>query len=171
MILKEIFSLHATIKKTSRSFRERSVDFKKDVAYAIGNYRCFVLILGESFMLNFSRHRFQSVIIFTAVRWNLQFDLSYRDLEHLLRERGVDVDHTSIYRWVKKFASKVKSELSRYKYYTGSWSLAEEELHVKETTKYLYQAQDECGLTLDFMLCNKKDKRKAQRFFSQVIDN
>lgn len=121
--------------------------------------------------MNFSRHRFKSIVIFTSVRWNLQFGLSYRDLEELLKERGVDVDHTSIYRWVRKFASKVKPELPKYRKYTGdSWKVKDEAIQVKDEQYYLYEAVDKNGHTLDFLLSKRKDKNKAERFFQKTIE-
>ncbi len=120
--------------------------------------------------MNFSRHRFQSIIIFTAVRWNVQFDLSYRDLEQLLQERGVEVDHTSIYRWVRKFSTKVKPEINRYRKYGEKWTVKEEPIQIKNTTQYLYEAIDPQGRTLDFLLSKKKDLKRAERFFEKVID-
>ena len=119
--------------------------------------------------MNFSRHRFQSIIIFTAVRWNLQFDLSFRDLEHLLKERGIEVDHTSIYRWVRKFASKIKPELSKYRKYTEKWEVKQEAIQIKDNSQYLYEAVDQNGHTLDFLLSKKKDFKRAERFFSKVL--
>ena len=59
----------------------------------------------------FKRHRFKKAIILLCIRWYLRYPLSYRQLEEIMRERGLEVDHTTIIRWVNKFTPKLEAEV------------------------------------------------------------
>jgi putative transposase len=64
-------------------------------------------------MINFKGHRFEKAIILTGIRWYLAYPLSYRNLEEMMAERGVPIDHSNIYRWVRKFTPKLEAALTK----------------------------------------------------------
>ncbi|HYX39717.1 MAG TPA: IS6 family transposase [Oligoflexus sp.] len=117
-----------------------------------------------------SGHSFERQIIMLNVRWYLSYKLSYRDLEEMARERGFEVDHTTIYRWVIKFTPGLEKAVRRLKRPLGkSWRLDETYIKVKGQWKYLYRAVDKEGNTVDYLLTAKRDRKAAQRFLSRAI--
>jgi len=99
-------------------------------------------------MIDFKGHRFEREIILMCVRWYLAYPLSYRNLQEMMAERGVQVDHTNIYRWVQKFAPQLEAELRRSgnKRPVGtSWRMDETYIKVNGHWKYLYPAVDKAG--------------------------
>ena len=70
-------------------------------------------------MIDFKGHRFEKDIILTCVRWYLAYPLSYRNLEEMMEERGVEVDHSNIYRWVQKFTPQLEAAVRKKGYVTG----------------------------------------------------
>ncbi len=105
------------------------------------------------------------------VRWYLAYPLSYRVIEKLALERGLKVDHSSINRWVVKYAPLLeKAFRKRHKRSVGvSWRIDETYLKVKGQWVYLYWAVDKEGDTLDFMLSEKRDEPAARAFFEKAI--
>jgi transposase, IS6 family len=102
-------------------------------------------------------------IILQAVRWYCRYPLSYRDLEELMHERGVEVDHTTLYRWVQRYAPDLDQRIRPYLQPTNdSWRVDETYIRVKGTWKYLYRAVDSKGNTLDFLLTAKRDAKAAR---------
>ncbi|MDQ3234985.1 MAG: IS6 family transposase [Pseudobdellovibrionaceae bacterium] len=115
-------------------------------------------------------HCFERQIIMLHVRWYLSYKLSYRDLEEMAAERGLEVDHTTIYRWVIKFTPGLEKAVRRLKRPVGrSWRLDETYVKVKGKWKYLYRAVDKEGNTVDYLLTAKRDRKAAQRFLSRAI--
>lgn len=87
-----------------------------------------------------------------------------------MAERGVEVDHSTINRWVLKFASELDKRLRSHLSLTNdSWRVDETYIQVKGDWKYLYRAVDSAGNTLDFMLSAKRDGKAAARFFRKVL--
>src|SRR5687767_14103725 len=118
----------------------------------------------------FRGFRFPAEVILWAVRWYLQFPLSYRDLERMLADRGVEVDHTTMYRWVQRFAPELEKRMRRHlRPCRGPWHVDETYVRVGGTWRYLYRAVDGTGQTIDFRLSAKRDKRAAKRFFRQAL--
>ena len=118
----------------------------------------------------FKWRHFQSEIILLGVRWYLRYSLSYRDLEEIMLERGVKVDHTTIYRWVQKYAPELDKRCRPHLRSTNdSWRVDETYIKVKGKWKYLYRAVASNGNTLDFMLSAKRDTKAAKRFFRKVL--
>jgi len=118
----------------------------------------------------FKWRHFLPEIILLNVRWYCRYPLSYRNLEEMRAERGVEVDHGVINRWVLKFAPELGKRLRPHLGLTNdSWRVDETYIEVKGEWKYLYRAVDSAGNTLDFMLSAKRDGKAAARFFRKVL--
>ena len=116
----------------------------------------------------FKGRQFTAEVILWAVRWYLQFPISYRDLELMLRDRGVSVDHTTIYRWIQAYAVELEKRLRPHLRPTnGSWRVDETYIKVKGRWVYLYRAVDSRGQTIDFRLSARRDAQAAKRFFQE----
>ena len=104
------------------------------------------------------------------MRWYLQFPLSYRDLELMLADRGVEVDHVSLFRWVQHFAPELEQRVRRHlRPCRGPWHVDETYIRVDGRWRYLYRAVDGTGQTIDFLLSAKRDKAAARRFFRRAL--
>ena len=120
----------------------------------------------------FKHHRFPKSIIFQAVYFKLRFTLSYRDVEELSQIRGVEVDHSSIQRWVFKFSQEVEKNMNKRKRQVGSsWRMDETYMKVGGKDRYLYRAVDKFGNTADFLLTKRRMKGSAQKFLNKAIGN
>jgi transposase, IS6 family len=118
----------------------------------------------------FKWRHFQADIILCAVRWYLRYALSYRDIEELLRERGVWVDHTTVFRWVQRYAPELDKRCRPSLRATNdSYHVDETYIKIKKQWHYLYRAVDSTGATLDFMLSTTRDADAAARFFRRVL--
>src|SRR3954471_22104558 len=118
----------------------------------------------------FRGFRFPAEVILWAVRWYLQFPVSYRDLERMLADRGVAVDHTTMYRWVQRFAPELEKRIRRHlRSCRGPWHVDETYVQVDGQWRYLYRAVDGSGQTIDFRLSAKRDKKAAKRFFKRAL--
>ena len=123
-----------------------------------------------SFSLFHGRHFDRSIIIL-CVRWYLTYKLSYRDLVEMMAERGVDVSHTTILRWVQRFVPEFEKRWRRYARLVGtSWRVDETYIKVRGRWAYLYRAVDKQGLTVDFLLSERRDIAAAKRFFIRAIE-
>jgi len=102
---------------------------------------------------------------------NQQSPLSYRNVEELMDERGVDVDHSTINRWVIKYAPQLEEVFrKKHKRQVGSsWRMDETYVRLKSKWYYLYRAVDKEGKTVDFYLSKKRDKKAAKTFFKKAI--
>ncbi len=113
---------------------------------------------------------FQSEIILLCVRWYLRYPLSYRQLEEMMRERGLSVDHTTIYRWVQHYAPELEKRCRPHmKATTDSWKVDETYIKVKKEWVYLYRAVDSQGNTLDFWFSSTRDAKAAKHFFLTTL--
>jgi hypothetical protein len=118
----------------------------------------------------FKRRQFEAEIILLCVRWYLRYTLSYRDLEEMMLERGLSVDHTTIFRWVQHYAPELEKRCRPSLQSTNdSYRVDETYIKVKGAWKYLYRAVDSEGNTIDFLLCAKRDARAAERFFRKAL--
>jgi transposase-like protein len=116
------------------------------------------------------RH-FLPQIILQAVRWYCRYALSYRDIEELMLERGVEVDHTTIYRWVQHYGLEIDRRCRPHLRPTNdSWRVDETYILVKGAWKYLYRAVDSEGHTLDFLFTAKRNAKVAERFFRKTLN-
>jgi len=103
--------------------------------------------------------------------WYLRYDLSYRDLEEMMLERGVKVDHTTIYRWVQAYGPELDKRCRPHlKPTNDSWRIDETYIKIKGVWKYLHRAVDSAGNTLDFLLSAKRDAKAAKRFLRKVLN-
>src|SRR2546421_8327058 len=101
----------------------------------------------------FAGFRFPPDVIMLAVRWYLRFGLSYRDVEELLAERGIEVDHVSIYRRVQRFAPEfAEAARPRQHIIRGRWHVDENFLRVAQTWRYLFRAIGQFSLVVDVLL-------------------
>ena len=115
------------------------------------------------------RH-FEAEIILLCVRWYLRYALSYRDLEEMMLERGLHVDHTTIYRWVQHYAPELeKRSRPHLKACNDSWRVDETYIKIKKVWTYLYRAVDSEGNTLEFLLSSTRDAEAAKRFFLKAL--
>jgi transposase, IS6 family len=113
---------------------------------------------------------YESEIILLCVRWYLRYALSYRDLEEMMRERDLSLDHTTIYRWVQAYAPELEKRIRPHLRLTNdSYRVDETYVKIKGKWKYLYRAVDSTGQTIDFMLSAKRDGRAARRFFRKML--
>jgi transposase, IS6 family len=118
----------------------------------------------------FKWRHFEADIILCAVRWYLRYALSYRDVEELMRERGVRVDHTTVFRWVQRDAPELDKRCRpQLKATNDSYRVDETYIKIKKQWYYLYRAVDSTGATLDFMLSPTRDAEAAEHFFRQVL--
>ena len=100
----------------------------------------------------------------------MRYPLSYRQIEEMMQERGVEVDHTTIYRWVQNYSPEIEKRARGYlKPTNDSWRVDETYIKVKGEWKYLYRAVDSFGNTIDFMLSAKRDHKAAVRFFKKAL--
>ena len=114
------------------------------------------------------RHFQSDIILF--VRWYLRYPLSYRNLSEMMLERGLTVDHSTVYRWVQAYAPQLDKRCRPHlRATTDSWRVDETYIEVKGEWKYLYRAVDSDGNTLEFMLSAKRDARGAERFFRKTL--
>jgi IS6 family transposase len=118
----------------------------------------------------FKWRHFEAELILLCVRWYLRYSLSYRDLEEMMLERGLSVDHTTISRWVQHSAPELEKRCRPHlKASNDSWSVDETYIKVKKVWMYLYRAVDSEGNTLEFLLSPSRDAEAAKRFFLKTL--
>ena len=123
-------------------------------------------------MVDMKGSHFPKDVILYGVWCYVRFSLSYRDIEELMLERGVSVDHSTLQRWVEKYSPLIAAQGQKRKRATaGSWRMDETYIKVKGTWCYLYRAVDKHGDTLDFWLSEKRDEAAATQFFKRTIEN
>ena len=122
-------------------------------------------------MISFKGAQFPKGVILFAVFFYVRYTVSYRDLEEIMAERGVEVDHATLNRWVAKYSPLIANSARRRKAPTDrSWRMDETYIKVKGEWVYLYRAVDKLGKTLDFMLSRKRNKTAATRFFARALE-
>ena len=120
----------------------------------------------------FAGFRFPSEMITAAVRWYLRYGLSYRDMEELLAERGVEVDHVTVYRWVQRFTPLFAGAGRPLRHATGDrWFVDETYVKVAGRWRYLYRAVDQYGQVIDVLLSEQRDTPAARRFFTRALQH
>jgi len=118
----------------------------------------------------FAGFRFPPDVIVLAVRWYLRFGLSSRDVEELLAERGVEVDHVTIYRWVLRFTPLLADAARPCRHALGDrWQVDETYVKVAGQWRYVYRAIDQFGQIIDVFVSRRRDTNAAHRFFERAI--
>jgi transposase-like protein len=118
----------------------------------------------------FSGFRFPPEVIVLAVRWYLRYGLSYRDLEELLAERGVEVDHVTLFRWVQRFTPLLVEAARPCRHAVSSrWFVDETYVKVSGVWRYVYRAVDDDGQVIDVYVSVRRDIAAARRFFTAAI--
>src|SRR5712691_7301940 len=114
----------------------------------------------------------EPVLILCAVRWYLRYSLSYRDVEELLEERGLEADHTTVWRWVQCYGPELEQRMRHHLKPTNkSWRVDETYIRVKGRWCYLYRAIDSAGDTIDFLLSALRDADAAKRLFRKALSD
>ena len=120
----------------------------------------------------FSKRQFAAEIILTCVRWYLRFSLSLRDIEELMAERGLRVDHTTIWRWIQRYAPEIQRRLQGQLKPKGStWHMDETFVRIAGRWMYLFRAVDSNGQTVDFYLSETRDREAAKCFLKRALAN
>ncbi|KAE8754031.1 IS6 family transposase [Paraburkholderia madseniana] len=110
-------------------------------------------------------------VMLLCVRWYVAYSLSLRNLEEMLAERDIGVDHSTVHSWVIKLLPLFEKTFRKHKRPVGkSWRVDETYIKVKGSWKYLYRAVDKAGNTIDFLFRAKRDKAAARRFFEKAIN-
>ena len=119
---------------------------------------------------SFAGFRFPSDVIMVAGRWYLRYGLSYRDVEELLTERGVDVDHVTVFRWVQRFTPLLIDAARPCRHTPGDrWFADETYVKIAGRWVYLYRAIDQLGQVIDVMVSEKRDLAATRRFFTRAL--
>jgi putative transposase len=120
--------------------------------------------------VSFKGAHFPKDVIPTCVRWYVAYPLSTRQVEDLMIERGVNVDHATINRWVITYSPQLEEAFHQRKRPVWvSWRRDETYIRVKGQWYYLYRAVDKTGQTVDFLLTEQRDERAATRFLTKAL--
>jgi len=118
----------------------------------------------------FKGRHFPKPVILLCIRWYLAYALSYRDLQEMMAERGIEVDASTIYRWVQAYAPELDRRIRRkLKPTWGDWHVDETYIRIKGVWHYLYRAVDAAGRTVDFLLSTRRDTLAAKLFFEKAV--
>lgn len=118
----------------------------------------------------FKGRQFDQSVILLCVRWYLAYNLSLRDLEEMMAERGIAVDHTTIHRWTVRYAPLLLERFNRRKRgVTGKWHIDETYIKVRGQWMYLYRAIDSVGDTIEFFFSEHRDLPAAKRFLRKAL--
>jgi len=121
-------------------------------------------------MSAFAGFRFPPEVIVVAMRWYLRFNLSYRDVEELLVERGIEVDHVTVFRWVQRFTPMLADAARFARHAPGDrWYVDETYVKVNGVWRYVYRAIDQYGQVIDVLVSARRDAATARRFFQRAL--
>lgn len=121
-------------------------------------------------MVDFKGTHFPRSVILHTIFFYVRYPVSYRDLQEILAERGIIVDHATLNRWVVRYSPQIAVQAQMRKRSTvSSWRVDETYIKVRGKWAYQYRAVDRNGQTLDFMLSECRDLAAARRFFKKAI--
>jgi transposase, IS6 family len=122
-------------------------------------------------MSDFKWRHYQGNVILGCVRWYCKYGINYRKLEEMMLERGFEIGHTMLYRWVQHYVPEIEKRLQwYYKPTLGySWRVDEAYVKVKGKWMYLYRAIDKRGHTIDFYLSPTPNTKAAKRFLDKAL--
>ena len=117
------------------------------------------------------RLRFPLEVMVVCVRWYVAYPLSLRNLEEMMQDRGVTVDHSTVHRWIVKLMPVLETKFRKCKAALGtSWRMDETYIKIGGEWKYLHRAVDKARNTVDFLLTAKRDRAAAKRFLARAIE-
>jgi transposase-like protein len=118
----------------------------------------------------FAGFRFPAEVITVAARWYLRYGLSYRDIEELLAERDVEVDHVTVYRWVRRFTPLIADAARFARHAPGDrWFVDETYVKVNGVWRYVYRAVDQHGQVIDVLASKRRDAEAARRYLGRAL--
>jgi transposase-like protein len=118
----------------------------------------------------FKGRHFDRLVILLCVRWYLAYNLSLRNLEEMMAERGISVDHATVHRWTVHYAPLLLEQFNRRKRsVTGRWHIDETYIKVRERWMYLYRATDSNGDTVEFWISERRNLNAAKRFLRKAL--
>jgi IS6 family transposase len=118
----------------------------------------------------FKWKHYQPDFILLTVRWYLRYNLSFRELVEMMKERGLSISHTTIMRWVHQYGPELDKRIRRHlKQTNDSWRVDETYIKVQGQWMYLYRAVDSKGNTIDFCLSKTRDQKAAKHFFKKAL--
>jgi transposase-like protein len=118
----------------------------------------------------FKGRQFDKSVILLCVRWYLAYNLSLRDLEEMMAEQGISVDHATVHRWVVRYSSELLERFNRRKRaVTGRWHIDETYIKIRGRWMYLYRAIDSNGDTVEFWFSEQRNLAAAKRFLSRAL--
>jgi transposase-like protein len=118
----------------------------------------------------FAGVRFRAEVITVALRWYLRYGLSYRDVEELLAERGVEFDYVTVYRWVQRFTPLFADAARFVRHSPGDrWFVDETYVKVNGVWRYVYRVVDQYGQVIDVLVSRRRDQEAARRFFRHAL--
>lgn len=121
-------------------------------------------------MVDFKGSDYPKDVILYAVFFYVRYAVSYRDLEEIMAERSVDVDHATLNRWVVKYSPLIANQARRLKSaVNSSWRMDETYIKVKGKWSYLCRAVDKDCKTLDFILSEHRNEEAASTFFARIM--
>jgi putative transposase len=121
-------------------------------------------------MFKFKGRHFDRTVILLCVRWYLTYNLSLRDLEEMMAERGLNVDHSTVHRWVVRFSPQLLERFNqRKRTVTSKWHMDETYIKVHGRWMYLYRAIDSVGATVEFFFNEHRDLAAAKRFLRKAF--
>jgi transposase-like protein len=119
----------------------------------------------------FKWRHYEANIILLCVRWYLTYPLSYRQVAEMVNERGLNVHHTTVFRWAQQYGLELDKRCRPHlKSTNDSWRVDETYIKVKGKDRYLYRAVDSNGNTLDFLLTAKRKAEAANRFLRKTLN-
>ncbi len=118
----------------------------------------------------FKGRHFDRSVILLCVRWYLAYNLSLRNLEEMMAERGISVDHATVHRWVVRYSPELLERFNRHKRSVSrKWHVDETYIKVRGQWKYLYRAIDSIGDTIEFWGSERRNLTAAKRFLSKAL--